>query len=75
MRLAGDRAGQFRVRQRAGAHHVVEVQLVTDRDRGQRHAPGALLASVPGRQRVPHGQDQAVGRRPVCGQPDQRHVR
>jgi len=34
MRLAGDRVDQFRLRQRPGAHHVAEVQLFANGDRG-----------------------------------------
>lgn len=73
--MAGHRVDQFRLRQCAGAHDVAEVQLFADGDRGQGHASGAVLATVPGRQRVSHGQDQTSGRPRVHGGQDERFVR
>jgi len=73
--VVGHRVGQFRVRQRSGAHDVAEVQFVADGDRGQGHALGAVLAAVPGRQRVSHGQDQTFRRLRVRVGQSERHVR
>lgn len=72
--LADYCVGQFRLCQYPGAHYVVEIQFFAYRNRGQGHASGSVLVTVPGRQRVSHVQDKTYGGLRLRGGPDKRHV-